>query len=336
MSIELIEKYLMQNPEDIIKVLELTDFHSISFFEHTNEIRCAYYDGGNPTSVAINCNTLKAYVFSKDIGGSLIYIISIHNNWSISKTVEYVTKILNIKDSDMQSPYIFNGFYKKISKKNKFVEKILDENILNNFIDHPNMRFYNDNISFETQYKFNIRYDNETQRIVVPWYNQKGQLVGITGRYNFDNIGANPKWKALENFQKGNYLYGLFENKKGIQEKDYVIIGESEKFVMQLSSMGYNNAVALGNCTITNKQAQIIKSLPVKKVIIALDEGVNIDHILAQCEKLKGGIFNNNKEIWCIYNGDNSIIPKGSKAAPSDFGKESFEKLLNEYCFKKE
>lgn len=337
MSVDALRKYLIENPEEIIKVLELTDFHSISFFDGKNEIRCAYYDGGNPTSVSINCDTLQTYIFSKGIGGDLIYIIGLHNNWSVSKAADYIANILNIKDlNDLQSPYIFNGFYKRIKSKNKNKENILPKEILDKFLDHPNLRFLKDNISIETQYKFNIRYDQSTDRIVVPWFNHKNDLVGITGRYNFNELGSNPKWKALENFSKGNYLYGLAENIKGIEKSEYVIIGESEKFVMQLDTMGYNNAVALGNCTITEKQARIIKSLPVKKVILALDEGVNIEHIMAQCDKLKGGIFNNNKEIWCIYNSDNSIMKKGSKSSPSDFGKEKFDLLLNKYCFKKE
>ena len=128
----------------------------------------------------------------------------------------------------------------------------------------------------------------------------------------------------------------MYENKKTIEESEYVIIGESEKFVMQLDSYGYHNGLALGNCTITDKQARIIKSLPVKKVIIALDEGVSIEHIMSQCDKLKGGIFNNNKEIYCIYDNKNIVIPQGSKASPTDFGKENFEKLLKNCCFRKE
>lgn len=337
MSVEILKNYLSKNPDEIIRILELTDFHSISFFEGKNEIRCAYYEGGNPTSVSINCDTLQSYVFSKGVGGDLFYLISVHNNWNINKTIEFILNILNIKDfNNMKSPYIFNGIYKKMKREKKKEDMIFSKNILDNFTNHPNIRFLRDNISFDTQYKFNIRYDTLTDRIVVPWFDQKGNLVGLTGRYNFNQLGNNPKWKALENFSKGNFLYGLYENQKGIEESEYVIIGESEKFVMQLDSYGYNNALALGNCTITNRQARIIKSLPVKKIILALDEGVNIEHIMAQCDKLKGGIFNNNKEIWCIYNADNSIIPKGSKSSPSDFGKDKFKELLERYCFRKE
>lgn len=336
-SVDGLKEYLITNPEDIVKILELTDFYNISFFEQKKEIRCAYYEGGNPTSVSINCNTLQAYVFSKGIGGDLFYIISTHNNWTLNKTISFILHTLNIKNTDnFQNPYIFNGVYKSIKSKNKKQDKIISKDILNNYSNCPNIRFLKDNISFQTQYKFNIKYDFNTQRIVVPWFNHKGQLVGLTGRYNFNEIGNHPKWKTLESFSKGNYLYGMYENQAEIEDSDCVIIGESEKFVMQLDSYGYHNGLALGNCTITERQARIIKSLPVKKVIIALDEGVSIEHIMSQCDKLKGGIFNNNKEIYCLYDNKNVIIPKGSKASPTDFGKENFEKLLKECCFRKE
>lgn len=68
MPVEILNEYLINKPTDIIKILELTDFHSISFSDTKNEIRCAYYDGGNPTSVWIDCNTLRTYVFSKGLG----------------------------------------------------------------------------------------------------------------------------------------------------------------------------------------------------------------------------------------------------------------------------
>ena len=98
MSVEKLKKYLSDNPEEIVKILEFTDFYSISFFDNKREIRCAYYEGGNHTSVAINCETLQTYVFSKGIGGDLFYIISLHNNWTVSQTIAIILKFLDIKD----------------------------------------------------------------------------------------------------------------------------------------------------------------------------------------------------------------------------------------------
>ena len=31
MSVEKLEQYLIENPDEIVKILEMTDFHSISF-----------------------------------------------------------------------------------------------------------------------------------------------------------------------------------------------------------------------------------------------------------------------------------------------------------------
>ena len=337
MSVETLNEYLKNRPEDIIKILELTDFHSISFSNGKNEIRCAYYEGGNPTSVWINCENLQTYVFSKGIGGSFINLVAVHNNWNLSQTINTIIKILGIKNlDDISLPFIFDGIYKKCRNIKKKSDKTYPVEILDKYIDSPNIRFLKDNISLETQFKFNIKYDSLDNRIIVPWFDKKGKLVGLTGRYNFDNLGNNPKWKAIESFSKGDFLYGIYENQKGIEESGYVIIGESEKFVMQLDSYGYHNALALGNCNITDTQARIIKSLPVNKVILALDEGINIEHLLTQCDKLKGGIFNSNKEIYCIFDNENKVIPKGSKGSPSDYGKENFELLLDKYCFRKE
>lgn len=72
MSVEKLEQYLIENPNEIVKLLEMTDFYSISFSDFKEEIRCAYYEGGNPTSVSINCKTLQTYIFSKGIGRKLI------------------------------------------------------------------------------------------------------------------------------------------------------------------------------------------------------------------------------------------------------------------------
>ena len=127
MSVEVLKEYLKENPDDIIKILELTDFHSISFFNNRNEIRCAYYEGGNPTSVSINCNNLQCYVYSKGLGGDLFYLIGIHNNWSFIQTVGFVAKVLNIKDfKNIKIPYIFDGFYKKISHKKYIYSSVVD------------------------------------------------------------------------------------------------------------------------------------------------------------------------------------------------------------------
>lgn len=221
MSVQTLKEYLSDNVDDIIKILEETDFHSISFSEYRNEIRCAYYPEGNPTSVLVNCDNLSCYVFSKDISTDLFGLISLHNSWTLPRTINVIANILNIENvENIKSPYIFSGFYKHNKGKNKFRDyPILPKETLDNYLDKPNIRFLKDNISLETQTKFNIRYDTETNRIAVPWFDRNGNLVGITGRYNFTDLKGNPKWKALKNFSKGQFLYGYYENLKDIEKE---------------------------------------------------------------------------------------------------------------------
>ena len=115
MSVEKLEQYLIENPDEIVKILEMTDFHSISFSHSNEEIRCAYYEGGNPTSVAINCKTLQSYIFSKGMGGSLFYVIGLHNNWNLNQTINNITKILNNKV--VKRPSILAFFFQKYKHK---------------------------------------------------------------------------------------------------------------------------------------------------------------------------------------------------------------------------
>ena len=159
--------------------------------------------------------------------------------------------------------------------------------------------------------------------------------MGVTGRYNYDECEDIPKWKPVLNFKKGQSLYGLYENYQDIKDKGYVIIGESEKMVLQLATYGYNIGLALGGCLITKRQAQIIKSLPVNNIILAFDEGLKGETILNQAEKIKGGIFNN-KNVFILYDKDNMVLKKGSKNSPADLGKENFKYLMRECLFKKE
>lgn len=337
---ENLTNYLINNPDEIIKILELVDFHNISFRPSNNEIRCAYYEGGNPTSVVVKCDNLYTHVYSKNISGNLYYVISIHKDWSYSNTIKFIKSVLNFDDGQNIASYeFFGGVYRKFYRHEKSQTQISEIESLDDFDKISNLRFLKDGISLKTQEKFEICYDFTANRIIVPWYSERGQLVGITGRYNFDDLGNHPKWKTLKNFQKSNFLYGLWQNKDEIydiyKKRNYVLVGESEKFVMQLDSFGYHNGLALGGCNISEEQAQLLKSLPVDKIIICLDEGISAEHILNECSKLQGGIFNN-KKIWCIFDKDNKIMKKGSKVAPTDLGKENFEYLLQNCSFEKE
>ena len=100
------------------------------------------------------------------------------------------------------------------------------------------------------------RYDRFRDRIMFPIRNTKGQVIGFGGRV----MGTGePKYLNSPEtplFQKGSELYGLFEARQAIRDKDYVLVTEGYMDVVALAQYGFEQAVAtLGTaCTATHVQ----------------------------------------------------------------------------------
>ncbi len=100
------------------------------------------------------------------------------------------------------------------------------------------------------------RYDRFRDRIMFTIRNTKGQVIGFGGRV----MGAGePKYLNSPEtplFQKGSELYGLFEARQAIRDKDYVLVTEGYMDVVALAQYGFEQAVAtLGTaCTATHVQ----------------------------------------------------------------------------------
>jgi len=70
-----------------------------------------------------------------------------------------------------------------------------------------------------------------------------------------------PKYKNTSEtnaFKKGNLLFGLYENKQSIIEKDCVYIVEGQFDVIKAVEKGFTNIVALGNSHMTSYQFSVI------------------------------------------------------------------------------
>ena len=121
-------------------------------------------------------------------------------------------------------------------------------------------------------------------------------------------------------------LYGYYENYLYMYNKD-VIICEAEKSVLQADSMGYHNVVAIGGNSLSATQAKMIIGMMPKRIILCLDEGLNIDVI----QKNLNTIYTFAKMFdiqigW--WNSDYDIdIPE--KASPTDCGKHKFEEIIS-------
>lgn len=118
-------------------------------------------------------------------------------------------------------------------------------------------------------------YDNFSGRIVFPIFNLSGNVVGFSGRRlsNDETIAKYFNTPDTEIFHKGKLLFGLFQSKKAIVEKDQCFLVEGNLDVLAMHQMGMENAVASLGTSLTVEQIQLIKRF--SKNICLLYDGDN-------------------------------------------------------------
>ena len=163
-----------------------------------------------------------------------------------------------------QTNTIFGGFYDNIKKQSTNYIHTYDNSILQQFQPHGNLRFLRDNISLSTQKFFNIRYDIESQSIVIPIYNQLGEIMGVKVRVNYDVQDGEQKYYYLIPCLMSQTLYGYSQNYNYISEKE-VFLFESEKSTLQCHSYNIRNSVALGSSSLSVAQIKMLLELQPKK-----------------------------------------------------------------------
>lgn len=329
---EELKLYLKENPDKIQRILEYYNYHSITI--NNNEIRCAKIGGDNPSGCRIKLNdNLSATDFTTSYNGDIIGLIKQHTDLSYKEIINTIKTITNkkVNGHHKKEVGIFDDFFNDIylPQQDENDEIIYDPSILDQYSKHKwNLRFLNDGILPCSQYKFHVGYDKYSNRITIPWFNENGELIGIISRIDND-IPTNYKYIPLIPFPKHKYLYGLYQNKEYIKESKEVYIFESEKSVMLGHTLGYRNFLALGGNNVSELQVEQMLKLGVNKIILCLDDGLDVSVIKRDIQTIKSMLFMRDVKIGVILDKKNKFLPKDSKASPIDFGKEVFEKLCN-------
>lgn len=333
MNVYALKNHIIDNPDLIGLILEKSGFHSIDdSFNQGSETRCAREEGKNPTAIRVLHDTLYTTCFSTNLKGDLITLVQDKLQVTFPKVIKVISEIINFKDVEVK-PYRlpFSGYYKKIMKldgEEPHEIQTYPESILNQFEIIPNKMFLDDGISTDVQLKYKIGYDFLTNRIVVPWRNTSGELCGVMGRLNQRKVSENEnKWFPVLPFPKSKTLFGFGENYNSIQEHEICMIGESEKHVLQLESMGINVGLALGGSNLSQMQSNFIKSLFPKKIIIMMDQGLSEEHSREIATQLKMNSYYKN-DVGYVYDKQGIYLPE--KYAPSDLDKGRLNKLIKE------
>lgn len=327
--LEDIKKELLKDPERIKELLGQFGYCNIA-------IRPTYIQFGRDAdsskkSIVIrleNNSYLYVHDYARNINKDIFSYIATQRNLEFVDILNATKKILNITDyyDFFNRKGIFGGFYERIRKRTFTESKIQEESVLNQFEYVPNLRFLRDHISLESQRYFGIRYDIESQGIVIPIRDSLGQLIGVKERFNYKVDDGDMKYFYSIPCRCSTTLFGYSQNYQYLVDGT-IFIGEAEKFVMQCYSYGYRNALALMSGSLSIQQAKLILSLHPKKVIFLHDQGYEKENILKNIDILKR--YSRFSELDVGYwNWQAQEYP--SKVSPTDMGKEVFERIIRE------
>lgn len=105
-------------------------------------------------------------------------------------------------------------------------------------------------------------YDRFRDRVMFPIRNQRGTIIGFGGRSLGD---AEPKYLNSPEtplFHKGNELYGLYEARQAVREKNRVIVVEGYMDVVTLVQFGIDEVVAtLGTATSSEQVRKLLRQV---------------------------------------------------------------------------
>lgn len=323
-----IKQALLADPLSLKEVLEAFGYCNITI--RPKYLQCGRNQQSSRKSITIrlqNNDYLYVTDYPRNIHSDLFSYIGEQRGVSFSEILSVVRQIIG-EDcfySNNSKGTAFAGFYKNIYSSQNNVPTIYDESILNKYTKAGNVRFVRDNIPIDTQRYFNLMYDVESQSIVIPIYNEYGQLMGIKARLNCVTEHGELKYFYLVPCLMTQTLYGYSQNYNAINN-NIIYVFESEKSVMQCHSYGVFNCVAMGSGSISEKQTALLMELQPKTVVFMHDVGYNIDAIMRNIDTFKS--YSRFSEIPIGY-WDYTKQDYKDKMSPSDMGKDTFMYIIN-------
>lgn len=169
-------------------------------------------------------------------------------------------------------------------------------------------------------------FDTFKNRIIFPIHNEFGEVIGMGGRVKDDGKPKYINSCDSDLYSKSKVLYGLYQSKKGIEEKGFAILVEGYADVISFHQAGMNNTVCSGGTAFTAEQARILRRYtePHHRVTVIPDNDTREDGT-------KPGIDAAMRTLEVLWAHDFKakimIIPqdeKGKKVDPDDLARKYF------------
>lgn len=317
-------------------------------------------DGGY--NLSFNPESKSFYCFSTcNCSYSLLSLVKKHKELqdgkcSTWKAMKWICEQINIpfnfkEEAKKVNTNIYkwqNNLLKYTKKKQGYIElQEIDQSILKYFENCYHTDWLDYGISPKTLDKYQVKWYNYFNQIVIPCRQEDGKLIGI--RVRNMNPNTDIKYKPLMlldgtefNFPTNEVFYGENFNKTNIERTRSVILVEAEKTVQKFDDWyGEENNICLGlyGSTLSNTKLKKLNKWGVNTFYIALDsdfkdiefsEDKNNPTEYEQFEKKVLKIYKKLKpygKVYVIYN--NLGFKDCYKYSITDYTKEQFEQLWN-------
>ena len=246
--------------------------------------------------------------------------------------------------TNSKSSFINSNLKRFTNKSNQNILEVYDDAILDKFENWYHQSWIDDHISIETMEKYNIKYYDYGNQIIIPCYNIDNELIGIRAR-NLDPKASakyipykdiNGTWYK---FNVGSTFYGLNHTADNIAKMKKVIICESEKSVLQGDTYFGDNNIIVGmyGSAMTKTKRNILLELGVEEVIIAIDFDYTEESYhdednyeeLTDWEKYENKVYKiaDMFKGWCKISAIVDYNPEHKKDCVTDYSKNKFIKL---------
>lgn len=330
-SVKEVKQRFLACPALLANYLE-TWFSNISI--NRSYISCGRSEDSNPQGITIylkDNDGLYLNDYSRNVHEELFAYLIEERNETFSDLMHKACAALELDSNFHRSKRIevFGGIFEGIGEREEDCQvQTYPESIMDQYDNYFAQRFMRDHITIETQRQFGVKFWDCENSIVFPIRNEMGEIIGVKARVNQDHPIGSKYWYPIPT-QMSQTLYGYSQNYLYLQNNE-VYVFEAEKSVMQCHSMGIYNAVAVGSSSVSNKQIELLLALNPKKIIIAFDEGSQLENIHKIAQSImKYVTFRDVIVEYIDMDSASYILDIPSKSSPSDLGKQTFLELQN-------
>lgn len=339
MDVQFLKDKLLEE-DRIVDLLTELGCHHIKQSNHM--VQAANPDGDNPTAICIYLNeNLTTLNYTRQMLPSgqtrttdIIDLVSFVREYTFFKSLQWICSINGWDyyeeepelDYAMQTLDVIDQLNKEyaVDPEDNTPIKPIDPKILSYYLPYGNKMWEDDGISLQTQKEFSVMYDPQSNRIVVPYFDMLGSLVGIKGRLMKKELEDwEQKYIFLHKTNKSKYLYGLNKTMDMITRQGFCPVFEAEKSVMIAYEHGIGSVAVCGS-KISKYQATLLTRLNVP-LFICFDKDKTEEEV-----KKEGDMFLEQIPLYYMLDRDGLL---GEKESPVDRW-ENWERLIVNNVYK--